>query len=296
MADRNRRNRNQSWRDEDNYGSGQAEQFQDTSYEQDSDYQVSSRRNDDQMGDRGRGGTNYYYEETVIIPRGNRQRSQGRDRKRGFDNDYDNDYGRQGNRGGGQSYRGSEYRDDDYSRGSRYGSRDRGYQSFSTEDQGGRDFSRDDRGHYGSGYGGGYAGGGYNDYGSRGRYGRDERGFFDKAGDEIASWFGDDDAARRREMDHRGRGPSNYSRTDERVLEDVCDELTEDWGVDARNIQVTVDKGEVTLDGTVDSRRSKRRAEDVAHDISGVNHVQNNLRVKDLDNNGSYGNETTVES
>ena len=35
----------------------------------------------------------------------------------------------------------------------------------------------------------------------RGR--RDERGFFERAGDEIASWFGDDDAERRRDRDER---------------------------------------------------------------------------------------------
>ena len=35
-------------------------------------------------------------------------------------------------------------------------------------------------------------------------FGRDdERGFLDRAGDEIASWFGDDDAERRRRMDAR---------------------------------------------------------------------------------------------
>ncbi|MFP5329206.1 MAG: DUF2171 domain-containing protein [Alphaproteobacteria bacterium] len=39
----------------------------------------------------------------------------------------------------------------------------------------------------------------------RGR--RDERGFFERAGDEIASWFGDDEAERRRREDeHMGRG------------------------------------------------------------------------------------------
>lgn len=32
---------------------------------------------------------------------------------------------------------------------------------------------------------------------------RDDRGFFERAGDEISSWFGDDDAERRREMDER---------------------------------------------------------------------------------------------
>ncbi|GAA3895081.1 hypothetical protein GCM10022276_12710 [Sphingomonas limnosediminicola] len=39
-----------------------------------------------------------------------------------------------------------------------------------------------------------------------GRGGRDERGFFERAGDEIASWFGDDDAERRRDRDDP-RGP-----------------------------------------------------------------------------------------
>ncbi|QDP19927.1 DUF2171 domain-containing protein [Sphingomonas xanthus] len=36
---------------------------------------------------------------------------------------------------------------------------------------------------------------------------RDERGFLDRAGDEIASWFGDDEAERRRRMDHRDDHP-----------------------------------------------------------------------------------------
>jgi hypothetical protein len=40
----------------------------------------------------------------------------------------------------------------------------------------------------------------YSDY-DRGR--REDRGFFDRAGDEIASWFGDEDAERRRREDER---------------------------------------------------------------------------------------------
>jgi hypothetical protein len=35
------------------------------------------------------------------------------------------------------------------------------------------------------------------------RGGRDERGFWDRASDEVASWFGDDDAERRRRYDQR---------------------------------------------------------------------------------------------
>jgi hypothetical protein len=39
--------------------------------------------------------------------------------------------------------------------------------------------------------------------------GRDDRGFWDRAGDEIASWFGDDDAERRRRED-RSRDEGGY--------------------------------------------------------------------------------------
>src|SRR5688500_15069888 len=37
----------------------------------------------------------------------------------------------------------------------------------------------------------------------RDRGGDDERGFFERAGDEVRSWFGDDEAERRRERDVR---------------------------------------------------------------------------------------------
>jgi hypothetical protein len=38
-------------------------------------------------------------------------------------------------------------------------------------------------------------------YEGRDQSGRDERGFFERAGDEVASWFGDEDAERRRRED-----------------------------------------------------------------------------------------------
>ena len=41
------------------------------------------------------------------------------------------------------------------------------------------------------------------DRGSRYSGERDERGFFERAGDEISSWFGDDDRDRRRDQDER---------------------------------------------------------------------------------------------
>jgi hypothetical protein len=41
-----------------------------------------------------------------------------------------------------------------------------------------------------------------------------ERGFFDRAGDEVASWFGDEDAERRRREDMRRFGDEDTSRFD----------------------------------------------------------------------------------
>jgi hypothetical protein len=49
------------------------------------------------------------------------------------------------------------------------------------------------------------------------RYGsRDERGFFERAGDEVASWFGDDGAERRRREDRRMEGRGGDWRDDDR--------------------------------------------------------------------------------
>ena len=116
------------------------------------------------------------------------------------------------------------------------------------------------------------------------QFDRDERGFFDRASDEVMSWIGDDDARRRRQMDHsvdhRGKGPAGYTRSNERVLEDANERLMHDRDVDASKITVACEANEITLNGTVSNRAEKRRAEEIVDDISGVKHVQNNLRVE----------------
>ncbi|MEK0084342.1 BON domain-containing protein [Benzoatithermus flavus] len=84
----------------------------------------------------------------------------------------------------------------------------------------------------------------------------------------------------------RGRGPKGYRRSDERIREDVSDWLTDDAWIDASDIEVRVENGEVTLDGTVNSRRARRRAEDIAESVSGVSYVQNNLRVRQRQDRG----------
>lgn len=80
---------------------------------------------------------------------------------------------------------------------------------------------------------------------------------------------------------NRGRGPRDYQRRDERIYEDVCERLTEDDRVDASEIEVSVADGEVTLTGTVRSRRAKRRATDVVDAVKGVKDVHNSIRVSD---------------
>jgi osmotically-inducible protein OsmY len=129
----------------------------------------------------------------------------------------------------------------------------------------------------------------------RGSRDDDERGFFERAGDEVQSWFGDDDSGGRGGRDrqqaehHRGRGPKGYQRSDERILEDVNDRLTDDPHIDASEVHVTVSNREVTLSGTVNSRFEKRHAEDLAESVSGVGHVQNNLRVQQYADAGMGG-------
>lgn len=120
-----------------------------------------------------------------------------------------------------------------------------------------------------------------------------ERGWWDRTSDEVSSWFGDEEAARRRESDyrrdHRGRGPKNYSRSDDRIREDINDRLTESSFIDASEIDVAVSDHEVTLTGTVETRYEKRMAEDIADDVTGVSNVENRIRV----NPGEYGTRST---
>jgi hypothetical protein len=71
-----------------------------------------------------------------------------------------------------------------------------------------------------------------------------------------------------------------YTRSDERIREDVCDMLAGSPMVDASESEVQVKGGDVTLTGSVNSREEKRLAEDLIENISGVKEVNNQLRVQ----------------
>lgn len=93
-----------------------------------------------------------------------------------------------------------------------------------------------------------------------------------------------------------GRGPKDYHRSDDRIREEISDYMTDDHDLDASDISVQVRSGEVTLTGTVRTREQKRRAEDLAEGISGVNDVVNNIRVKHEDNGGRQFDQASAPS
>jgi hypothetical protein len=94
------------------------------------------------------------------------------------------------------------------------------------------------------------------------------RSWMDRAGEFFAGTSS-------RPEERRRRGPSD------RVLWAVIVERLEDERrLDLRDVDVVVQDGEVTLNGTVRRKEDRRRIEDIA-DIDGVRHVQNNLRVRE---------------
>lgn len=82
--------------------------------------------------------------------------------------------------------------------------------------------------------------------------------------------------------ENRGRAPKNYTRSDDRIREELCERLTHDSDVDPSDVEVIVTNGEVILRGTIDDRPMKRRAEDIADMVIGVKDVRNELRLSGL--------------
>jgi osmotically-inducible protein OsmY len=206
----------------------------------------------------------------------------------GYDREANRGYGREGQSRGGGGYRGEGDRGYDDRPESLMGGGSTGYDPYYGFGSGGRASegysgrgaearNRSDRSDFHLGY--------EEDRVSRARE-REGRSWWDRVADEISSWFGDEEAERRKRRDnqtdkqyYRGRGPRGYRRSDERITEDVNDRLTDYPDLDASDIEVNVQNGEVVLTGTVDDRRSKRMAEALSESVSGVSNVENRLRV-----------------
>ena len=95
--------------------------------------------------------------------------------------------------------------------------------------------------------------------------------------------LGEYGSGRSKERDFRGLSPRGYRRPDERIQEEVCERLTRQGQLDASEIEVEVRGGEVTLNGTVDSRSAKRLAETASEFVPGVVDVHNRLRIEKQD-------------
>jgi hypothetical protein len=92
-----------------------------------------------------------------------------------------------------------------------------------------------------------------------------------------------------------GKGPRGYKRSDDRIREDVCDRLSDGY-LDASEVEVDVQGGEVTLKGHVTHKQFKRMAEDIAEHVSGVQQVHNHIRVKrEGDEAPAEGNGTSTK-
>jgi len=81
-------------------------------------------------------------------------------------------------------------------------------------------------------------------------------------------------------VSHAGKGPKGYRRSDERIQEDVSEALSQHHELDASEIEVKVNNGEVILSGSVTERQFKRMAEDIAERCPGVRDVRNDIRVQ----------------
>jgi hypothetical protein len=79
--------------------------------------------------------------------------------------------------------------------------------------------------------------------------------------------------------DFRGKGPRNYRRSDEMILEDLHDKLLTSCNADYSDVEIKVRGGEVLLSGKVRERSVRRRIEDIAETVSGVNHIENCIRI-----------------
>ena len=217
---------------------------------------------------------------------GRRSMGNRRDQSGSYGNSYGNQYGSESDWGRRHSQQtGSS------NWGSDYGRQDWGRSNVDTGNWGSQ--QRD----YGNRRSGGYSNTG-SDYGrERNRYGGDtsnhgnanqggvQNDWWEKTKDKVSSWFSDDDDNERQRSSrgysgpHRGKGPSDYRRSQDRIREDICDRLTDDDRVDASNVRVQIEDDAVILSGTVNSREEKRRAEDLVESISGVRNVENRLRV-----------------
>src|SRR4051812_20730898 len=139
---------------------------------------------------------------------------------------------------------------------------------------------------FGRGYGRDFGGGGLNQ-GADGSWGQgygasadpphatpedfgDDRSWMDRCADEECAGRGP----------HRGRGPQSWAPDDRRVWEIVCERLMHDRLIDAREMEVEVENGVVTLRGVAAHASDPALARMLVRQTPGVRDVVTELRIE----------------
>lgn len=175
-----------------------------------------------------------------------------------YDRDFDRGRGMQGGYGGGQGGGGAD----------RGAGGMRGAMGGSHASSGG--------GPYGEGATG-HMSGGMRGMGSSGYYGE---GRSDVAGYGTGGFDGGSGIGGVQRQSYAGRGSKNYRRSDQRIEEDVHEMLMRHHEIDATDVDVRVENGEVTLSGEVEDRRARRLAEELVEQCQGVRDVHNELKAR----------------
>jgi hypothetical protein len=74
-------------------------------------------------------------------------------------------------------------------------------------------------------------------------------------------------------------GPKGYQRSDERMREEICDELMRTAHLDSSDVTIDVTAAKAVLEGTVPERWMKHAMEDLADACPGIQDVENRIRV-----------------
>lgn len=91
--------------------------------------------------------------------------------------------------------------------------------------------------------------------------------------------FSNQDPRRQRQELRDYTMPKGYTRTDERIRDDICERLAYS-GLDVSEVEVKVSEGVATLEGTVAHDSSLTAIEDHVTDCLGVQGIQNHVRVQ----------------
>jgi hypothetical protein len=75
------------------------------------------------------------------------------------------------------------------------------------------------------------------------------------------------------------RGPKGYTRSDERIKEDISERLWRAGHVDSSEVTVAVENGIVAFAGTVPERWMRHEIENIADSCMGVKDIRNDVRV-----------------